>query len=126
MVREVRADGTLAPLDLRPTALALVAKNFDTRAAAAGAIGISSLIAERRIQGQKTGDLDAAMKHGAGWPLGPCELADLVGIDVHVHASEALWEKLREPRMAPPPRLVAMANAGLLGRKTGRGFYEYE
>jgi len=72
------------------------------------------------------GDLDAAMKHGAGWPLGPCELADLVGIDVHVHASEALWEKLREPRMAPPPRLVAMANAGLLGRKTGRGFYEYE
>jgi 3-hydroxybutyryl-CoA dehydrogenase len=48
-----------------------------------------------------------------------------VGIDVHVHASEALWEKLREPRMAPPPRLVAMANAGLLGRKSGRGFYEY-
>lgn len=71
-------------------------------------------------------DLDSAMKHGAGWPLGPCELADLVGIDVHVHASEALWEKVREPRMAPPPRLVAMANAGLLGRKTGRGFYSYE
>jgi 3-hydroxybutyryl-CoA dehydrogenase len=70
-------------------------------------------------------DLDAGMKHGAGWPMGPCELADLVGIDVHVHASEALWEKLREPRMAPPPRLVAMAHAGLLGRKTGRGFYEY-
>jgi 3-hydroxybutyryl-CoA dehydrogenase len=70
-------------------------------------------------------DLDAGMKHGAGWPMGPCELLDLVGIDVHVHASEALWEKLREPRMAPPPRLVAMDNAGLLGRKTGRGFYEY-
>jgi 3-hydroxybutyryl-CoA dehydrogenase len=70
-------------------------------------------------------DLDAGMKHGAGWPMGPCELVDLVGIDVHVHASEALWEKLREPRMAPPPRLVAMANAGLLGRKSGRGFYEY-
>jgi 3-hydroxybutyryl-CoA dehydrogenase len=71
-------------------------------------------------------DLDAGMKHGAGWPMGPCELVDLVGIDVHVHASEALWEKLREPRMAPPPRLVAMANAGLLGRKSGRGFYSYE
>ena len=70
-------------------------------------------------------DLDTGMKHGAGWPMGPCELVDLVGIDVHVHASEALWEKLREPRMAPPPRLVAMANAGLLGRKSGRGFYEY-
>jgi 3-hydroxybutyryl-CoA dehydrogenase len=71
-------------------------------------------------------DLDAGMKNGAGWPMGPCELVDLVGIDVHVHASEALWEKLREPRMAAPPRLVAMANAGLLGRKTGRGFFEYE
>ena len=71
-------------------------------------------------------DLDAGMKHGAGWPMGPCELVDLVGIDVHVHASEALWDKLREPRMAPPARLVAMANAGLLGRKSGRGFYEYD
>ncbi len=70
-------------------------------------------------------DLDAGMKHGVGWPMGPCELIDLIGIDVHVHASEALWEKLREPRMAAPPRLVAMANAGLLGRKTGRGFYRY-
>jgi 3-hydroxybutyryl-CoA dehydrogenase len=71
-------------------------------------------------------DLDAGMKHGAGWPMGPCELLDLVGIDVHVHASEALWDKLREPRMAAPPRLVAMANAGLLGRKSGRGFYTYD
>jgi 3-hydroxybutyryl-CoA dehydrogenase len=70
-------------------------------------------------------DLDTGMKGGAGWPLGPCELVDLVGIDVHVHASEALWGALREPRMAPPPRLVAMAKAGLLGRKSGRGFYEY-
>ncbi len=70
-------------------------------------------------------DLDAGLKHGAGWPMGPCELVDLVGIDVHVHASEALYEKTREPRMAPPPRLVAMRNAGLLGRKSGRGFYRY-
>jgi len=70
--------------------------------------------------------LDTAMKNGAGWPMGPCTLVDLVGIDVHVHASEALYEKLREPRMAPPPRLVAMKNAGLLGRKSGRGFYTYD
>ena len=69
--------------------------------------------------------LDAAMTNGAGWPMGPCTLVDLIGIDVHVHASEALYEKLREPRMAPPPRLVAMRNAGLLGRKSGRGFYTY-
>ena len=71
-------------------------------------------------------DLDTGMKDGAGWPMGPCELVDLVGIDVHVHASDALYEKLREPRMAPPPRLVAMRNAGLLGRKSGRGFYVYD
>jgi 3-hydroxybutyryl-CoA dehydrogenase len=71
-------------------------------------------------------DLDAGLKHGAGWPMGPCELVDLIGIDVHVHAAEALWEGLREPRMAPPPRLVAMVRAGTLGRKTGRGFYTYE
>jgi 3-hydroxybutyryl-CoA dehydrogenase len=71
-------------------------------------------------------DLDIAMTAGAGWPMGPCALVDLVGIDVHVHASEALYEKLREPRMAPPPRIVAMRNAGLLGRKSGRGFYVYD
>ena len=71
-------------------------------------------------------DLDTAMTAGAGWPMGPCTLVDLVGIDVHVHASEALYQKLREPRMAPPPRIVAMRNAGLLGRKNGRGFYSYE
>src|SRR5215203_2963543 len=57
-------------------------------------------------------DLDAGLTNGAGWPMGPCALVDLVGIDVHLHASEALYDKLREPRMAPPPRLVAMANAG--------------
>jgi len=71
-------------------------------------------------------DLDTAMTAGAGWPMGPCTLVDLVGIDVHVHASEALYEKLREPRMAPPPRIVAMKNAGLLGRTSGRGFYAYD
>ena len=70
-------------------------------------------------------DMDKAMRYGAGWPMGPCALADLVGLDVHVHASEALFQGLREPRMAPPPRIVSMENAGYLGRKTGRGFYEY-
>jgi 3-hydroxybutyryl-CoA dehydrogenase len=78
---------------------------------------------EARVSPQ---DLDTAMTAGAGWPMGPCTLVDLVGIDVHVHASEALYEKLREPRMAPPPRIVAMKNAGLLGRKSGRGFYTYD
>ena len=71
-------------------------------------------------------DLDKAMRFGTSWPIGPCALIDLIGVDVHVHASEALWHALREPRMAPPARLVAMAEAGLLGRKSGRGFYSYE
>jgi len=75
--------------------------------------------------GVSTEDLDKAMRFGAGWPMGPVTLVDLVGIDVHVHASEALWDGLREPRMAPPPRLVAMARAGLLGRKSGEGFFTY-
>ncbi len=71
-------------------------------------------------------DLDKAMRFGAGWPMGPAALVDLVGIDVHVHASEALWQGLREARIAPPPRLKAMADAGLLGRKSGRGFFVYD
>jgi len=70
-------------------------------------------------------DLDRAMTNGAGWPLGPCALVDLIGIDVHVHASEALYTKLGEERMAPPERLVDMQKQGRLGRKTGRGFFEY-
>jgi len=71
-------------------------------------------------------DLDKAMTSGAGWPLGPCALVDLVGIDVHIHASEALYEKLGEERMAPPERLLRLRSEGRLGRKTGRGFFEYE
>jgi 3-hydroxybutyryl-CoA dehydrogenase len=70
-------------------------------------------------------DMDKAMTNGAGWPMGPCALIDLIGIDVHVHASDALHGKLGEPRMAPPERLVQMQQAGTLGRKSGAGFYTY-
>jgi 3-hydroxybutyryl-CoA dehydrogenase len=69
--------------------------------------------------------MDKAMTNGAGWPLGPCALIDLIGVDVHVHASAALHDKLGEDRMAPPERLVQMQQEGTLGRKSGRGFYEY-
>src|SRR5262249_37421111 len=71
-------------------------------------------------------EMDQAMTNGAGWPIGPCALVDVSGVDVHVHASEALHEKLGEPRMAPPERLLAMQKEGRLGRKSGRGFFEYE
>ena len=70
-------------------------------------------------------DLDTAMTNGAGWPLGPCALVDLVGVDVHVHASEALHAALGEARMAPPERLLRLRDEGRLGRKSGRGFFEY-
>jgi 3-hydroxybutyryl-CoA dehydrogenase len=70
-------------------------------------------------------DMDKAMTNGPGWPMGPCALIDLIGIDVHVHASEALHGKLGEPRMAPPERLVRMQDEGRLGRKSGSGFYTY-
>jgi len=70
-------------------------------------------------------EMDKAMTNGAGWPMGPCALIDLIGIDVHVHASAALHGKLGEDRMAPPERLLRMQAEGQLGRKTGRGFYEY-
>jgi 3-hydroxybutyryl-CoA dehydrogenase len=70
-------------------------------------------------------EMDKAMTNGAGWPMGPCALIDLIGVDVHVHASEALHEKLGEARMASPERLVRMQDEGRLGRKTGEGFYSY-
>jgi 3-hydroxybutyryl-CoA dehydrogenase len=71
-------------------------------------------------------DVDRAMRFGANWPIGPCALIDLIGIDVHVHASEALHAALGEERMAPPERLLQLQQAGHLGRKSGRGFYEYD
>jgi len=70
-------------------------------------------------------DMDKAMTNGAGWPMGPCALIDLIGVDVHVHASQALHTKLGEGRMAPPERLVQMQHEGKLGRKSGAGFYTY-
>jgi 3-hydroxybutyryl-CoA dehydrogenase len=70
-------------------------------------------------------DLDKAMTNGAGWPMGPCELVDLVGIDIHNHASEALHGALGEERMAPPEGLLRMQAEGKLGRKSGEGFFRY-
>ena len=70
-------------------------------------------------------DLDTAMTAGVNWPIGPCALIDLIGVDVHVHASEALYGALGEERMRPPARLVELQESGRLGRKTGEGFFRY-
>jgi 3-hydroxybutyryl-CoA dehydrogenase len=71
-------------------------------------------------------DLDTAMTAGVNWPIGPCALIDLIGVDVHVHASEALHAALGEERLLPPARLLEMRDSGHLGRKTGQGFFSYE
>ncbi len=70
-------------------------------------------------------DIDLAMKAGAGFPMGPLELADMVGVDICLHVAESMYEQFGDPRYAPPPRLRNMVKAGRLGRKSGRGFFEY-
>jgi 3-hydroxybutyryl-CoA dehydrogenase len=70
-------------------------------------------------------DIDQAMKLGCGYPMVPFTLLDLVGLDTTMFVAEVMFEEFREPRYAPPPLLKRMVMAGRLGRKTGRGFYDY-
>jgi 3-hydroxybutyryl-CoA dehydrogenase len=70
-------------------------------------------------------DIDRAIKTGLGYPMGPLELLDLVGLDTHLLVSEALYASTHEPRAAVPPLVRRMIAAGQLGRKTGQGFYSY-
>jgi len=70
-------------------------------------------------------DIDAGMVEGCGHPMGPLRLTDLIGLDTTLAVAESLYEEFKEPLYAPPPLLSRMVDAGLLGRKTGRGFYEY-
>jgi 3-hydroxybutyryl-CoA dehydrogenase len=67
-------------------------------------------------------DIDTAIKLGLGYKLGPLELLDLIGIDVHRHATESAYEATLDPQFAPPPLLSQMVAAGYLGNKSGRGF----
>ena len=70
-------------------------------------------------------DIDAGMKLGCGYPMGPLELLDFVGLDTTYYIANIMFEEFREKRFAPPPLLRRMVLAGHLGRKTGKGFYEY-
>ena len=70
-------------------------------------------------------DIDQAMKLGCGYPMGPFTLLDLVGLDTAMYVAEVMFEEFREPRYAPPPLLKRMVTAGHLGRKSGKGFYDY-
>jgi 3-hydroxybutyryl-CoA dehydrogenase len=70
-------------------------------------------------------DIDTGMVEGCAHPMGPLALADLIGLDTTMAVAESLYEEFKEPLYAPPPLLSRMVEAGLLGRKAGRGFYEY-
>ncbi len=70
-------------------------------------------------------DIDTAIKLGLNHPMGPLTLLDFIGLDTTLYIAEAMYEEFKDPRYAPPPLLRRMVLAGHLGRKSGRGFYEY-
>lgn len=70
-------------------------------------------------------DIDASMKLGLGYPMGPFTLGDFVGLDTTYYIAEIMFNEFREKRFAPPPLLKRMVLAGLYGRKSGKGFYDY-
>jgi 3-hydroxybutyryl-CoA dehydrogenase len=70
-------------------------------------------------------DIDEAMRLGCGYPMGPLTLLDFVGLDTTCSIGDIMFDEFREKRFAPPPLLRRMVKAGLLGRKSGRGFYDY-
>ena len=70
-------------------------------------------------------DIDAGMVQGCAHPQGPLALADLIGLDTTAAVAQSMYEEFKEPLYAPPPLLLRMVDAGLLGRKTGRGFFPY-
>jgi len=70
-------------------------------------------------------DIDNAMKLGCGYPMGPLTLGDFVGLDTTFYIANIMFDEFKEKRFAPPPLLKRMVMAGLFGRKSGRGFYDY-
>jgi len=70
-------------------------------------------------------DIDNAMKLGCGYPMGPFTLLDYVGLDTTMWAAEAIYEEFKDPLYAPPPLLRRMVVSGMLGKKSGKGFYDY-
>jgi 3-hydroxybutyryl-CoA dehydrogenase len=70
-------------------------------------------------------DIDTAVHLGLNHPMGPLRLIDLIGLDTHLFIANVLFEEFKEPAFAPPPLLRRMVTAGRLGRKVGRGFYDY-
>ena len=70
-------------------------------------------------------DIDNGMVQGCAHPMGPLALTDLIGLDTVMAVALSMYEEFKEPLYAPPPMLSRMVDAGLLGRKSGRGFHQY-
>ncbi|MBT2266097.1 3-hydroxybutyryl-CoA dehydrogenase [Rhodococcus erythropolis] len=70
-------------------------------------------------------DIDSAMTHGCGYPMGPLALLDTIGLDVALAIAESLYQEFAEPHYAPPVMLRRLVDSGRLGKKSGRGFFEY-
>lgn len=71
-------------------------------------------------------DIDTAMKLGCGYPMGPFTLLDYVGLDTTLWAAEAIYNEYKDPLYAPPPLLRRMVTSGMYGKKSGKGFYDYQ
>ena len=71
-------------------------------------------------------DIDIAMKLGCGYPMGPFTLLDYVGLDTTLWAAEAIYDEYKDPLYAPPALLRRMVLSGMYGKKSGRGFYDYQ
>ena len=89
-----------------------------------GYLNDAALMAER--QHADVADIDAAMTAAAGFPMGPLALMDMIGLDVCLEVLEVMYDETRDRRYAPAPLLKRLVLAGLLGRKTGRGYYRYD
>lgn len=91
-------------------------------------IGIAAILEAIALLERGVGDADAidkGMRLGFGWKMGPLETVDMTGLDVILHAAEAIYEDTGDPKYMPPMLLKRLVASGRLGRKSGRGFYEY-
>src|SRR5436309_1287348 len=88
-----------------------------------GKLPAASRAVEHRVA--SVPDIDKAMQLGCGYPMGPLTLLDFVGLDTTYKIAEIMFTEYREPRYAPPPLLRRMVIAGMNGRKSGKGFYDY-